>query len=51
MGSYLTSIDQERRQLPQQEFFCKYSLSKLREHHARFKALCDTFSVDDSEFT
>lgn len=49
MGNFISSLElQEYQPLPNP--LLNSSLSKLREYHGSFKSVCDTFSIDLTEY-
>jgi microtubule-associated protein-like 5 len=48
MGQFLSFL--KNVQLPQANPLIHNSISKLREYHGSFKSVCDTFSIDLTEY-
>ncbi|EGR31153.1 hypothetical protein IMG5_116830 [Ichthyophthirius multifiliis] len=49
MGNFITQLEQQECQ-PLPNPLLNSSLSKLREYHGSFKSVCDTFSIDLTEY-
>lgn len=50
MGNFLETL--QGQEIPQSKLsiFRQYSLSNIQESNGKFRYLCDTFAIDESEF-